>query len=141
MSKQITKYKTQWAAQFFAAAELTRRGYLVSLTFGNAPISDLLVQSPNGTQFIVDVKGQSTKNFWLIPRREPNPNHYFILVYLPNDMDSPPRYFVLSSDELMKRREEYKESVLHRGRYRDDLGGINWTTAFDYENKWENLPK
>jgi len=33
MGKQATRYKTQWAAQFFAAAELTRRAYLVSLTF------------------------------------------------------------------------------------------------------------
>lgn len=122
------------------AAELTRRGYLVSLTFGNAPIADLLVASPIGTQFTVDIKGQSTKNFWLIQRRERNPNHYFILVYLPNNLGTP-RYFVLSSDELMKRREEHRESVLSKGRYRDDLGGINWSTAFDYENKWDNLPK
>ncbi|MFH1369777.1 MAG: hypothetical protein ABII09_00580 [Planctomycetota bacterium] len=140
MGKQTTRYKTQWAAQFFAAAELTRRGYLVSLTFGNAPTSDLLVQSPIGTQFTVDIKGQLTKNFWLIQRRELTPNHYFILVYLPNNLDTP-RYFVLSSDELMKRREEYKESVLPRGRYRDDLGGINWPTVFYYENRWDNLPK
>jgi hypothetical protein len=140
MGKQANRYKTQWTAQFFAAAELTRRGYLVSLTFGNAPTSDLLVQSPIGTQFTVDVKGQSTKNFWLIQRRDLNPNHYFILVYLPNNLNTP-RYFVLSSDELMKRREEYRESVLPKGRYRDDLGGINWSTAFDYESRWDNLPK
>jgi hypothetical protein len=88
----------------------------------------------------VDVKGQSTKNFWLIQRRDLNPNHYFILVYLPNNLNTP-RYFVLSSDELMKRREEYRESVLPKGRYRDDLGGINWSTAFDYESRWDNLPK
>jgi hypothetical protein len=41
----------------------------------------------------------------------------------------------------MKRREEYRESVLPKGRYRDDLGGINWSTAFDYESRWDNLPK
>lgn len=140
MSKKNTRYQTQWSAQFFAAAELTRRGYLVSLTFGNAPISDLLIRSPNGAQFTVDVKGQSNKNFWLIQRREQNPNHYFILVYLPKNLDNP-RYFVLSSNELMKRREEYRETVLHKGRYRDDLGGINWSTAFDYENRWNNLPE
>lgn len=141
MTKRARRYKTQWAAQFFAAAELTRRGYLVSLTFGNAPTSDLLVESPSGILFTVDVKGQSTKNFWLIQRRDPKPNHYFILIYLPNDIDQAPKYFLLSSDELMKRREEYKASVLPKGRYRDDLGGINWTTAFDYENRWSNLPQ
>src|SRR4030042_2373656 len=99
---QGARYRTQWAAQFFAAAELTRRGYLVSLTFGNAPVSDLLVKSPNGKQFTVDVKGQSTKNFWLIQPRVLNPEHFFILVFLPQQ-NLPPQHFIMSSDELMRR--------------------------------------
>jgi hypothetical protein len=137
---QSQKYKTQWAAQFFAAGELTRRGYLVSLTFGNAPVSDLLVRSPNGAQFTVDVKGQSKKNFWLIQPRNPDINHYFVLVFLPQ-IAQHPRFFILSCNELMKKREEYKQSVLLRRKYRDELGGINWSTAFDYEDKWDVLPK
>jgi hypothetical protein len=139
---QLLKYKTQWAAQFFAAGELTRRGYLVSLTLGNAPTSDLLVKGQDGALFTVDVKGQSKKNFWLIQPREPDPNHYFILVFLPK-ISQPPRFFILSCEELMKRREEYKQSVLARGEreYKDALGGINWSTAFDYEDKWDALPK
>jgi hypothetical protein len=140
MGTQIARYKTQWASQFYAAAELTRREYLVALTFGNAPVSDLLVQSPSGNHFTVDVKGQSTKNFWLTQPRPSNPDHYFILVYLPKDYEKP-KYFIISSDELMRKREEYKNRVIHKGRYRDDLGGINWSTAFDYEDKWDSLPK
>jgi len=139
MTIQGTRYRTQWATQFFAAAELTRRGYLVSLIFGNALASDLLVQSPMGSLFTVDVKGQSNKSFWLIQPRPSLSDHYFILVYLPKKGE-PPKYFILSSDELMKRREEYKQHVLSNGRYRDDLGGINWTTAFHYENNWGILP-
>lgn len=140
MSKQAKRYKTQWASQFFAAAELTRRDHLVSLTFGNAPVADLLIQSPNGNQFTVDVKGQSTKSFWLLQRRTENPNHYYILVYLPKNF-SVPQYFIVSSNELMKHREEYRQHVLPKGRYRDDLGGVNWTTPFIYEDKWDNLPE
>jgi hypothetical protein len=88
-----------------ASAELTRRGYLVSLTFGNAPTSDLLVQSPQGAAFTVDVKGQSTRNFWLFRQLPPKPNHFFILIYLPPQF-GPPRYFILASDELMRHRDE-----------------------------------
>ena len=140
MTIQRTRYRTQWATQFFAAAELTRRGYLVSLTFGNAQVADLLVQSPNGNHFTVDVKGQSSKGFWLIQQRRPSlPDHYFILVYLPKNGE-PPKYYILRSEELMKKREEYKQYVLPKGRYRDHLGGINWTTAFQYENNWGALP-
>jgi hypothetical protein len=39
----------------------------------------------------------------------------------------------------MRRREEHKQHAMARGNYRDDLGGINWSTAFVYENKWNNL--
>lgn len=137
---RVDRYRTQWAAQFFVAGELTRRGYLVSLTFGNAPVSDLFVRSQNGVQFTVDVKGQSKKNFWLIQPRKPDPNHYFILVFLPQ-VPQHPKFFILSSDELMKKREEYKQSVLLRRKYQDKTGGINWSTAFDYEDKWDVLPQ
>jgi hypothetical protein len=87
----------------------------------------------------VDVKGQSTKNFWLIQRRVPNPGHFFILVFLP-PQHAPPQYFIISSAELMFLREEYKQSALARGKYRDDLGGIIWSTALHYGSKWDTLP-
>lgn len=112
----------------------------MSLTFGNAPVADLLVQSPEGALFTIDVKGQSTKNFWLIQRREAKSNHYFIFVYLPKDGGSP-KYFIASSGNIMSHREEYKKRMETKGRYRDDLGGINWSTALEYENKWDVLPK
>jgi hypothetical protein len=136
---QNKRYQTQWTTQFYAAAELTRRGYLVALTFGNALKTDLMVESPNGHHFTIDVKGQANKSFWLVQQRARDPDHYFILIFLPKD-NTAPQFFVLSSDELMRRREEYKTQSTARGKYRDDLGGINWTTAFEYRDKWENLP-
>ncbi|WP_148212916.1 hypothetical protein [Citrifermentans bemidjiense] len=139
-SSQTARYKTQWCAQFYAAAELTRRGYLVSMTFGNATASDLIVQSPGGYPFTVDVKGQSTKNFWLIQRRPDNAAHYFILVYLPPAFE-PPRFFVLSCSQLMGHRAEYEQASTVRGKYRDDLGGMNWSTALSHEGQWEILPE
>jgi len=138
--QQAAKYKTQWATQFYAAAELTRRNYLVSLTFGNAAVADLHVQSPRGALFTVDVKGQSHKSFWIIQRRPATPHHFFILVYLPPNLEQP-RYFVLSSDELMRRRTQYEKRMKSGGRYRDDLGGMNWATAYEYEGRWDVLPE
>ncbi len=34
---RTSRYHTQWAAQFYVAAELTRRGYFVILTLGKRP--------------------------------------------------------------------------------------------------------
>lgn len=142
MGTHSKRYQTQWATQFYVAAELTRRGYLVSLTLGNAPVADLLVVSPEQEQFMIDVKGQSTKNFWLIQRRESQDGLFFVLVYLPKDYDEPPKFYILSSTELMREREEYKHHIESTsGKYDDKMGGINWKTAFDYENRWDTLPR
>ena len=140
MTGQAKRYQTQWAAQFYVAAELTRGGYLVSLTLGNAPVVDLLVVSPNNINFKVDVKRQSTKNFWLIQRRIAQDDLFYFLVYLPKNAEYP-NFFILSSSELMSRREEYKRHIESRsGKYRDDMGGINWSTALQYKDKWDILP-
>lgn len=141
MSLQTRKYQTQWASQFYVAAELTRRGYLVSLTFGNAPVADLLVVSPKQSQFMVDVKGQSTHNFWLVQARENRDDLFFVLVYLPKDFEQP-QYFILMCAEMMAKRDEYRKHIEARsGKYRDDLGGMNWGTAMTYENCWGTLPE
>ena len=62
---------------------------------------DLLVVSPERRRFEIDIKGQSTRNFWLIQRREPEEDLFFVLVYLPKDF-KPPHSYVLSSAELVK---------------------------------------
>lgn len=73
----VTRYDIQWCAQFYVCAELTRREYLVALTLGNAQETDIFVSSPSGRNFRIDVKGQSTKNFWRF--REKSPLLHFIL--------------------------------------------------------------
>ena len=100
MSPVRKQFFTQWAAQFYAAAELTRRDYLVSLTLGNAPEADLIVRSPGGTHFEVDVKGLALTNPWLIQERPARPDLYFVLVHLP-PLDAAPEFFIASSAEIM----------------------------------------
>jgi hypothetical protein len=137
---QTRKYQTQWAAQFYAAAELTRKGYLVSFTLGNANDIDLLAVSPSGQHFAVDVKGQSTRNFWLIQRRKNRDDLYFILVYLPKD-NEPPQFCIVENNEVMKRMDELKLHIISKGgQWTGKMEGINWTTAFDYKECWDRLP-
>lgn len=142
------RYQTQWAAQFFAAAELTRRGYQVALTLGNAVYTDLMVESPSGHHFDVDVKGQSTKGFWIVKKRTPDDNRYFILVYVPRDSDEAPQYFILSSIEMenliVQERDESRNKLENQGKIWDPndnrFSGIKWTKAFEYKD-WMILPK
>jgi hypothetical protein len=70
MSRVLKRAKghfTQWAGQVGTALELTRRGFLVSLTLGNTPDTDLFCGRVEGGAFRIDVKGLSSKTCFLIP--------------------------------------------------------------------------
>ena len=78
-----TRNQNEWSAVFLAAAELSRRGYCVALTLGpNAPLADLVVRSPQGKNFIVDVKGKGRSGRWCVKPKAPTPNLFYILVRL-----------------------------------------------------------
>jgi hypothetical protein len=133
-------YYTQWASQFYVAAELTRRKHLVSLTFGNAEEIDILAVNPKGTPILIDVKGQSAKGFWLIRRREARSNYFFVFVYIPPDPATKPTFWVMSSQDAMRYREEREMSDRKSGgKYREELGGFTFVTPLPHENKWEIL--
>ena len=134
------RYQTQWSAQFAAAAELTRRGYLVSLTLGNAPVVDILAVSPSGKHFQIDVKGLSSKNFWLITEREVPDDLYYILVYVPR-LPGAPEFFVVGGKELMSEVAALREKTLAAGRgWKESGAGINWGTCLAYRDRWDSLP-
>jgi hypothetical protein len=140
VSTDRKRYKTQWTAQFYAAAELTRRDYLVSFTFGNAPVIDLLVVSPQGEHFMVDVKGLSSKNFWLVQEHEPQDDLFYILVHLPSD-SQPPNFYILTSRDMMKEINALKKQTVDAGKTWTGSGaGINWGTALDYKDRWDSFP-
>jgi hypothetical protein len=140
--RQSRRYQTQWTAQFYAAAELTRRGYLVAFTLGNAPATDLLVSRSDGkAHFRVDVKRQSTRNFWLVRGQEVEHDLYYVLVYIPRNLADHPQYFILSSAEMTHESAQDRRAIESRGtEYRENLAGMNWSAALKYKDRWNILP-
>jgi hypothetical protein len=153
MPVQSRKYRTQWTSTFFAAGELTRRGFLVTITHGNARFADLLVQSPNGQSFSIDVKGMSTRNW--IPVKKPekeNGGQYYILVYTPLNLKDGemPRYFIMSSKQMFDeiKKAEAESSRQNQIRIEEGKGeykpwasnGIHFKQAENYADKWAVLP-
>jgi hypothetical protein len=94
------RHQTQWAAQFAVASELCKRGYEVSFTLGhNTPLADLMVISPEGKeQFLIDVKGQGRRNYWLIKRKKLRSNLFYVLALVPRD--APNAFFVLTQAQI-----------------------------------------
>lgn len=141
MVDQRKKYASQWASQFFVCAELTRREYLVSIPLGNAKFTDIHVETNDGKDFRIDVKGLSNKeNNFIFKRTEPSPIQFYIFVYLPPDLSSP-EFYVLPSKELMKIRDSFQAEVESKGRdWNDPMAGVYIRHVVDYKNKWELLP-
>jgi hypothetical protein len=86
--------------------------------------------------FLIDVKWQSTKNFWRIRQKTKRTNLFYVLAYVPIGRSN--RFFVLPQRELSKLMKEYEHSGI---KFDPRFSGVNWTTPFPYEDKWKLLPK
>jgi hypothetical protein len=134
----MAPHHTQWAAQFAVASELCKFGCDVSFTMGNCtPLADLMVLSPTQETFLVDVKGQSTKNFWRIKPKPVQANLFYVLCYVaPRGRQN--EFFVLSQATLNAHLEAYagREDIRYDARF----AGMNWGTAKPYRDCWSELP-
>ena len=148
--KQGKSHQTQWAGQFGAAHELTRRGYTVAFTMGNTPNTDLLCKSPKGYAFSTQVKSLSSKTYFLYQESflTPNPNLYFIFVLVPENIDQSLEYFVLNNEHFLRivkeENQRLKEEERKRGKpYAKFSPGIIYHTLNrdEFRNAWYNLPE
>ena len=128
--------------------ELARRGYQVQITDSRFPKYDMLVVSPSGKHFGIEVKGQSTKNFWRFNDRAPHREMYYAFVFVPQE--GSPEVFIMTSKEVMKRWKEYKDNSIERssskGRFVDPgdpgiIWGLRWTQTKEFKDKYNALPK
>jgi len=61
---ELTTYNTEQAARGYLMYALAIRGYKCLLAGSRFPAEDMLLVSPSGKHFGIEIKGQSTKNFW-----------------------------------------------------------------------------
>jgi hypothetical protein len=144
---KLTKHNVEQMARGYLMYELARRGYNVQITDSRFPKYDVLAVSPSGKHFGIEVKGQSTKNFWRFTYRKPHPEMYYAFVFVPQE--GPPRVFVVNSKEAMKLWKEYKansiKNSLRKGKSVDPadpgIWGLRGTQTTEFENKYDSLPK
>jgi hypothetical protein len=110
-----------------------------------APGADLLAVSPSGRSFEVEVKGLRRRNYWLVGEVEPRDDLFYVLAFVPGvpeDASKPPRFCVLTSEEMAKEVEAYQHGLRERGRPITELEHcIPFDVAFHYENEWDKLPR
>lgn len=135
---KLSTHNVEQAARGFAIYSLAKRGYIVEPTDSRFPSEDLLVVSPEGRHFGIDVKGQRTKNFWRIKEPKPSDQFFYFLIYL--EEEGTPRLFIVDSFKMHKLWHEYRDRVLIKNKKDHGIWGINWASAFPYESNWDVLP-
>jgi hypothetical protein len=148
MSKKRSRHYTQWAGQFYVAAELSRRGYIVSFTFGNAPMTDLHATSPSKESFRIECKTLSSiRSSWMVGNPDTLPaakDLFFVLVYVPLDDHEAQRYYILPSGRMKAIIGTIKRNDIERGvpsaeTYKSY--GPKISEIKKYENAWDLFPE
>lgn len=137
---------TQWAGQFGIATELTRRGYLVGLTLGNTPDTDLFCQHiDSGASFALQVKSLSSKTYFPIANFPAGlPDDLFGLVFVPPKPDQPLEFYIATRDQLRQAAAAYEPTRrrLPEGQpHRPFPDGVAYRSLAPFRDRWEKLPK
>jgi len=135
---KIKAHNSEQAARGYVMFELARRGYTVQFTDSRFPLEDLLVVSPSGKHFGIDVKGQQAKNVWLLKEPIANPELFFVFAYVPPEGEA--RLFILSSEIATKLWRE-KNATIQAARGNSSPFDFGWNAALPYENRFDLLPK
>jgi len=69
---KLSSHNTEQAARGYMMYQLAKRGYTVQFTDSRFPLEDLLVLSPSGKHFGIDVKGMRGRGSWIYKECEPN---------------------------------------------------------------------
>ena len=144
-TKRRSSHRTQWAAQFAVASELCKRGYEVALTMGNHPTKDLMVSSPDGVSFGIDVKGLYKRNFWAVRRKPERNDIYYVFAFVPEGAAN--RYFIMTQEEVnagidieFAKAQATGEAKGRPTNWIDKFPGIAWSYAEKCEDRWSCLP-
>ena len=150
MVKQAQKerqsaHRTQWAAQFAVASELCKRGYQVALTMGIHPVINLIVVSPKGVPFLINVKGQYKKHSWPVRLKKARGKLFYVLAFVPDVGRN--RFFILTQEAVEReiQRDLQQAIVRRRARGLDGLPlsvpSVVWDFAKKHECAWKVLPE
>jgi|SRR5579884_1837848 len=130
------------AGEYYVAAELSRRGWLATVTLKNAPRVDVLAQRPTGEMVFIQTKtaGEGSGGFQLGAKDESGPygsNDWYIFVKLGTEV--PARYWVVPrlvvSAVVYSSHEHYKSYSGKNGARRTLRS--SWIAG--YEDAWDLL--
>lgn len=145
---KLSKGKTGVAGEYFVAAELSKRGYVASITLRNTKGIDILASSEDGsTTRAIQVKASTGKNkAWIVSQKaedEFNDNLFYIFVNLKESNERADYYIVPSkvvADYVRKSHADWLSSPSKSGKPRKDTSMRKFEDPNQkYLEKWELL--
>jgi hypothetical protein len=115
------------AGEYFVAAELSKRGWAVAMTIGNAKAIDLFVEKGRRTANI-QVKCISLRKHvgWPMTKSKVWSNVLYVFVCL-NDLSKQPSFFIATPSEVRPRVKQYRtRGILNYGSVNSDQFRDRW---------------
>jgi hypothetical protein len=112
---------------------------------GNHPVIDLMVVSPKGVPFLIDVIGQHKRNYWSVRLRKARGRLFYVLAFVPNVGQN--RFFVLAQEAVEKEVDRGLQHTIDRRKARGldgeplSLPNVGWDFAKNHEGAWNVLPE
>ena len=120
--------------------ELCKRRHQVALTLGNHPV---MVVSPAGRQFVVDVKGLYRRALWQVRPKPMRDDLFYVFALVPDPDEGPNPFFILTQTEVS---DGIKDAVTRwvardsaRANQEDTRPGVLHDFARQHENCWDKL--
>ena len=146
--KKVSSILTGVSGEYFAAAELSRRGYVASITLRNTKGIDIIATNEEGTKTIniqVKTSGIKTRGWILNKKAEEmdDKNMFYIFVQL-TTLDKRPNFHIIpSADVAHTVKTGHKQWLKTPGRGGKKHNDTNMRKFEDPENKyldkWELL--
>ncbi len=144
--KKISGIQSGVSGEYFVAAELSRRGYMCSITLKNTKGIDVLVSNENSKKLVgVQVKtNNSNRKAWVLNKKaEELSEDNFIYVFTNlKELDQLPDYYIVPSQIVAKYvKKEHKEWLNTPGEkgqaHRENDMRMFRDENEEFKNKWE----
>lgn len=144
--KKISGIQSGVAGEYFVAAELSRRGYLCSITLKNTKGVDILVSNENSSSLVgVQVKtNNSDRKAWLLNKKAENlsdNNLVYVFTNLKGIENLPDLYIVESrivAEYVTKNHQEWLDTLGKKGqKHKDSPMRMFRDEAGIYKGNWQ----
>jgi transposase-like protein len=134
---RVDQQRVGAAGEFLTAGKLFKRGYQVSVTYGNAKAIDLFVHNPRtGRTFKVQVKSQHRKNCFPVRREAIEPDAIFVFVRL-NGPDDLEEFFIVPGHTILADIPRYFGSSYRDLKHPSSFPAVNYGPLEPHRNRWD----